>query len=107
MPTTKPGQMSMRMGLVCRPRAMKLTANTISTASISTRTNSPTHRVTAVGWSCTCVTVMPIGKSCCSCTAAARSRVPSWMMSPPLAIETPRATTCWPWWRTITEGGSL
>ena len=34
---------------------MKLTASTITTASISTLTNSPTERDTAVGWSWTCV----------------------------------------------------
>ena len=34
---------------------MKLTASTIITASISTRTNSPTERDTALGWSWICV----------------------------------------------------
>ena len=45
--TTMPGQMSMRNGRVCSPRAMKLTASTMAMASISTRTNSPTERDTA------------------------------------------------------------
>ena len=39
-----------------------LTTNTISTASISTRTNSPTERETALGWSCTCTKLTPAGK---------------------------------------------
>jgi hypothetical protein len=39
--------MSMRSGRVCSPRLMKLTASTMTTASISTLTNSPTERLTA------------------------------------------------------------
>ncbi|MNM91019.1 hypothetical protein D3C81_1033050 [compost metagenome] len=47
--TTSPGRTSIRSGLVCSPSAMKLTASTITTASISTCTNSPTERLTACG----------------------------------------------------------
>ena len=104
--TTRPGQMSMRIGLKCSPRLTKLTSSTITMASISTRTNSPTERATACGWSCTCASSMPTG-SCLrtSATCACRS-LPSEMMSPPLAIEMPMAITCLPLARTLTSGGS-
>ena len=45
------------------PSARKLTASTITTASISVRTNSLTERATASGWSCTCASSMPTGSS--------------------------------------------
>ncbi len=49
-PTTSPGHTSMRRrGLVCRPSDRKLTASTITTASISTWTNSPTECCTDCG----------------------------------------------------------
>jgi hypothetical protein len=38
---------------------MKLTASTITTASISTLTNSLTELATALGWSCTCTSATP------------------------------------------------
>jgi len=72
---------------------MKLTASTITTASISTLTNSPTERDTASGWSCTCSSSMPSGRSALTSVAAARRLRPSRMMSPPLAMDTPSATT--------------
>jgi hypothetical protein len=91
--TTSPGRMSTRSGLVCRPRLTKETASTIATASISTRMNSLTLAATARGWSATLNISMPTGN--CDCkrrSMAARSR-PSAMMSPPLAIDTPKPMT--------------
>ena len=104
--TTMPGQMSIRSGLVCSPKATKLTASTTAIASISTRTNSPTERDTAVGWSCTCSSVMPAGRLARIASTLALSALPMTMMSPPLAMDTPRAITALPWWRTLTDGGS-
>ena len=49
-------------GRLCRPSAMKLTASTMTTASISMRTNSLTELDTARGWSCTCTSLMPAGR---------------------------------------------
>ncbi|MNU93773.1 hypothetical protein D3C71_837220 [compost metagenome] len=57
MPTTSPGRGSMYQrfhsgflpGRLCRPSAMKLTASTMTTASISTLTNSFTEVATALG----------------------------------------------------------
>ena len=106
MPTTRPGQMSMRRGLKCRPRLRKLTASTITMASISTRTNSLTERATARGWSCTWVISMPTGSWPRISVIFACRPLPSEMMSPPLAIDTPSAMTCLPFARTITSGGS-
>ena len=91
--TTMPGQMSMRSGRVCRPRLMKLTASTMAIASISTFTNSLTERETACGWSCTCSRVMPAGRPSRMLFSSLRRRPPSSMMSPPLAMDTPTATT--------------
>jgi hypothetical protein len=92
---------------LCRPSEMMLTASTMATASISTRTNSLTELATATGWSCTCASFTPSG-SCLSMPAvAARSALPSAMMSPPLVIDTPSAITSLPWWCTLTEGGSM
>jgi len=106
MATTRPGQMSMRIGSKCRPRLRKLTSSTITMASTSTRTNSPTERLTACGWSCTWVSSMPTG-SCLRTSATCACRpLPSAMMSPPLAMEMPMATTCLPLARTFTSGGS-
>ena len=106
MATTRPGQMSIRSGLVCRPRLMKLTASTTTIASSSTLTNSPTDRLTASGWSCTWDSSSPTGSSAFRLATSARNALPRAMMSPPLAIETPSATTSRPWWRTSTCGGS-
>ena len=105
--TTRPGQMSMRSGRVCRPRLMKLTASTTTTASTSTLTNSPTDLATATGWSCTWDSSMPAGRSWRMRATRACSASPSAMMSPPLAIDTPSAITSRPWWRTLTAGGSM
>ncbi len=106
MPTTKPGRQSMRKGLKCRPRLMKLTASTITTASISTLTNSPTERDTTVDWSWNWCSSMPAGRSARIVCAALCRAWPISMMSPPLAIEMPSAITSRPWWRTFTCGGS-
>ena len=106
MPTTRPGHTSMRSGLVCSPRLMKLTASTTTTASISTWTNSPTEVVTAEGWSWICDSSMPIGSSFWIRPTRSLSTLPSWMMSPPLVIEMPSAITSCPWCRTFTAGGS-
>ena len=59
--TTRPGRTSSRNGLVCRPSATKLTASTISTASISVWMNSLTDAVTARGWFDTRCSSMPTG----------------------------------------------
>ena len=48
-PTTKPGRVSIRNGLVCTPNARKLTAKTMSTASVNTLRNSLIDVVTALG----------------------------------------------------------
>ncbi len=85
---------------------MKLTASTIATASISTRTNSLTEVATDTGWFCTCASFTPAGSWRSISAVAVRSASPSAMMSPPLAIDTPSAITSWPWWRTLTAGGS-
>ena len=67
MPTTRPGRQSrlkrQLFGLKCRPRATKLTTSTISTASISTLTNSFTERATTVDWFWNCCISMPTGSS--------------------------------------------
>ena len=115
MPTTRPGRMSSVQrrhkgcwpGRLCRPSAKKLTASTITTASISTLMNSLTELDTALGWSCTCVRLMPAGKLACAAATAPRKDWPKAMMSPPLAMDTPSAITSWPSWRTFTEGGSM
>ena len=96
-PTTRPGHTSMRsFGLVCRPSERKLTASTITTASISTCTNSPTEFCTDFGWFCTCSISMPIGSFARILSTVARRSLPSWMMSPPLVIEMPRPMTSLP-----------
>ncbi len=46
--TTRPGRQSSASGFRCSPRAMKLTARTISTASISVPTNSFTEPETTL-----------------------------------------------------------
>ena len=114
MPTTRPGRMSSVQrrhsgcvpGRLCNPRLMKLTASTMATASISTLTNSLTEVATAVGWSCTCTSLMPSGSALSKWSVTLVSALPSAMMSPPLAIETPSAMTALPWWRTLMTGGS-
>ena len=85
---------------------MKLTASTSATASINTRTNSPTDLDTAAGWSCTRSSVMPAGNSAHNSSLRLRSAWPNATMSPPLAIETPSAITALPWVRALTPGGS-
>ena len=87
----------MRSGRVCSPRLMKLTASTTAMASISTFTNSPTERSTARGWSWTCSSVMPAGRRLRIRSISAPRVLPSAMMSPPLAIDTPSAITALPW----------
>jgi len=79
----------------------------MTTASISTATNSSTDVATACGWSCTCTELMPGGQVLChGASGQLCSALPSAMMSPPLAIDTPSAMTSLPWWRTLTDGGS-
>ena len=114
MPTTRPGRMSkvqrrhsgLLPGRLCKPSAKKLTAKTITTASISTLMNSLTELATALGWSCTWVRLMPAGKLACVAVIAKRKDLPSAMMSPPLAMDTPSAMTSCPSWRTFTLAGS-
>ena len=85
---------------------MKLTSSTITTASISTPTNSLTDVATALGWSCSCTSSMPAGKVFSMRSVVSRSDLPKAMMSPPLAIEMPSAITCLPWCRTLMLAGS-
>ena len=115
MPTTSPGRTSSvqrrqngcRPWRLCSPRLKKLTASTITTASISTLTNSLTESATALGWSCTCCNATPSGRLFSIFALTSFSDLPSAMMSPPLAIDTPSAITSWPSWRTLTCGGSI
>jgi hypothetical protein len=98
--TTSPGRMSIvnfhEPGFRCRPRLTNEIASTIAIASISTRTNSLTELFTARGWSATLKISMPTGSAASSrCCVCARS-LPSWMMSPPLAIDTPSPITSRP-----------
>ena len=96
MPTTKPGRMSTyhpQRPPLCKPSETKLTNNTITTASISTRTNSPTEEATALGWSCTDCRFTPTGKVGVMVTMASFKALPKAMMSPPLAMDTPKAMT--------------
>ena len=112
--TTRPGRMSSVQrrhngcwpGRLCRPRLMKLTASTMATASISTLMNSLTELATALGWSCTCTSCTPSGRVLPMRWVVLSSALPNAMMSPPLAIDTPSATTSLPWWRTLIDGGS-
>ena len=83
-----------------------LTASTMATASISTPTNSLTELATDTGWSCTCASFTPAGRRLSMVAVVAFSALPSAMMSPPLAIDTPSAITSLPWWCTLTAGGS-
>ena len=110
MPTTMPGRQSMlnfqEPGLKCRPRLTKLTTSTISTASISTPTNSPTERPPTVDWFWNCCISIPAGRSARIASDVVLSDLPSAMMSPPRAIEMPSAITSRPWSRTLTCGGS-
>ncbi|MNT56393.1 hypothetical protein D3C72_1936860 [compost metagenome] len=105
MPTTRPGRGStetrrhsgslpLRM---CRPRLKKLTASTITTASIRVCTNSLTEVATALGWSCTFARPMPAGRVGAILSTAARRFLPSAITSPPLRIEMPSATVGRPW----------
>ena len=98
MPTTRPGRQSSvnfhESGLKCRPRLTKLTTSTISTASISTPTNSFTERDTTFDWFWNWRSSMPAGSSAwISVDRRSSAPCPSAMMSPPLAIEMPSAIT--------------
>ena len=114
MPTTKPGRTSsvqrrhkgFSPGRLCKPSAKKLTASTMTTASIKTLMNSLTELDTAEGWSCTCLSVMPAGNWASNCCVLVFKALPKAMMSPPLVMLTPSATTCSPSCRTLTVGGS-
>jgi hypothetical protein len=65
------------------------------------------RRDTACGWSWICSSSMPTGSSGLDrLHARPEAALAQAMMSPPLAIDTPSAMTCRPWWRTITDGGS-
>ena len=85
---------------------MKLTARTISTASISVPTNSLTEPETTLAWSWNWCSSRPAGSSARISALAACSALPRTMMSPPRAIEMPSAITGLPWSRTFTCGGS-
>ncbi len=85
---------------------MKLTARTISTASIRVPTNSLTEPETTLAWSWNWCSSSPAGSSARISSLAAFSALPRTMMSPPRAIEMPSAITGLPWSRTFTCGGS-
>jgi len=100
MPTTRPGRMSTyqpKRPPLCKPKDTKLTASTMKMASISTLTNSPTEVATARGWSCICTSCTPIGKDRSMSAMFFFRDSPRRMMSPPLVMETPSASTCSPW----------
>lgn len=104
--TTSPGRISKRNGFVCRPNATKLTASTISTASIRVWMNSLTDSVTARGWFDTWCSSMPTGSSLrMRCKVSSRP-CPMSMMLPPFSIDTPRPITSWPLKRILSCGGS-
>ena len=105
--TTRPGRQSRRSGLKCRPSATKLTASTIRIASISVPTNSLTEPDTTLAWFWNWCSSRPTGRSARIAAEAFSSALPSSMMSPPRAIEMPRAITSLPWSRTLTCGGSI
>ncbi len=89
------------------PSEKKLTSSTITSASISTLTNSPTLVFTAAGWSETLRSCMPAGSSCCSRANSCCSASPSIRMSPPLFIDTARPMAGSPMKRIRGAGGSL
>ncbi len=96
--TTKP---------VRKPSEKKHTTNTISSASISTCTNSPTLSFTAAGWSETLRNSIPKGKVSCRRANSASNALPSTKISPPSRMATAMAKASSPIKRTRGAAGSL
>ncbi|MCY1506212.1 hypothetical protein D9M68_404530 [compost metagenome] len=92
---------------VRRPREKKLTSSTMTRASVSTRTNSPTPVFTAAGWSDTLRSCMPAGRVSCRRANSPSSAWPSTRMSPPDFIDTARPMAFSPMKRMRGAGGSL
>ncbi|KAF1067376.1 MAG: hypothetical protein GAK45_01681 [Pseudomonas citronellolis] len=92
---------------VRRPSEKKLTSSTITSASTSTRTNSPTPSRTAAGWSETLRSSMPAGRFSCRWWNCASSALPSTRISPPSFIDTARPMASSPMKRMRGAGGSL
>ncbi|MNT40493.1 hypothetical protein D3C72_1768090 [compost metagenome] len=96
-PTTRP---------VRRPSEKKLTSSTITTASVSTCTNSPTDSSTACGWSETLRSCMPAGRVFCNRANSASRVLPSLRMSPPSFIATAMPIASSPMKRIFGDAGS-
>lgn len=96
-PTTRP---------VRRPSEKKLTSSTITTASVSTCTNSPTDSSTDCGWSDTLRSCMPAGRVFCRRSNSASRLAPSLRMSPPSFIATARPMASSPMKRIFGDAGS-
>ncbi|MDT4827374.1 hypothetical protein FQZ97_607190 [compost metagenome] len=92
---------------VRRPREKKLTSSTMTSASASTWTNSPTPWRTAAGWSDTLRSSMPAGRVCCRRWNSASSALPRTRMSPPSFIATAMPMASSPMKRMRGAGGSL
>ncbi len=92
---------------VRRPREKKLTSRTITSASASTRMNSPTPVRTAAGWSDTLRSSSPAGSDCCRRANSVSRALPSTRMSPPGFIATARPMASSPMKRMRGAGGSL
>ena len=88
------------------PSDRKLTSSTMTTASVSTLTNSPTDSSTAAGWSETLCSSIPAGRVACSSAKRASSVSPSSRMSPPCFIDTPMPIALSPMKRMPGPGGS-
>ena len=91
---------------VRRPSEKKHTSSTITTASASDQTNSSIERRTESGWLATSVSSMPTGSWAWMRAIAALRLRPRAMMSPPLAIDTPRPRASCPRKRKRGAGGS-
>ena len=91
---------------VRQPSEKKLTNSTIATASLSTRTNSPTDSLTAAGWSETLRSSIPAGSVFCNAENLCSSALPSVRMSPPARIATPMPIASSPMKRMRGPGGS-
>ncbi|MNN46698.1 hypothetical protein D3C81_1610900 [compost metagenome] len=92
---------------VRRPSEKKLTNSTMTSASTSTWTNSPTPALTAAGWSETLRSCMPAGRLRAKRSNSPSSALPSTRMSPPSFIDTARPIASSPMKRMRGAGGSL
>ena len=89
------------------PREKKLTSKTMTSASTSTCTNSPTLVFTAAGWSDTLPSCIPAGRFFWIRSNSVSSALPSTRISPPSFIATARPIASWPIKRMRGAGGSL